>query len=81
MSDEPKPLRMNAYYYGFTPTGMECIDRILSAVACAGKAYHHTDQWGEPTPKYEECFRGDCPADWIQSMADDAAEALRSRQR
>lgn len=33
--------RMDAYYYGFDSTGVDDIDRLLSAVACAGKAFHH----------------------------------------
>lgn len=70
-------MRMDAYYYGFTFTGEETVDRVLSAVACAGKAYHHTDNWGEKTPKYEDFFRGDSPIDWIQSMADDAAAQIK----
>lgn len=68
-------LRMDAYYYGFTPTGMRCIDEILSAIACAGKAYHHTDRWNDSDdgePSYAEL---------IQEAANRAAEALRSRQR
>ena len=40
--------RMNAYYYSFEPTGCDPVDEILSAVACAGKAYHHTDSWDDP---------------------------------
>lgn len=40
-------LRMNAYYFGFNPTGVREIDEILSAVACAGKAYHHTESWND----------------------------------
>lgn len=72
-------MRMEAYYYGFTPTGVEAIDRILSAVACAGKAYHHTDSWTEeiPTP-YEPFLRGRCAAEWIQYAAEDAALAYRA---
>lgn len=38
---------MSAYYYAFDPTGCEVVDRILSAVACAGKCAHHTESWGE----------------------------------
>ncbi len=38
-------LRMDAYYYGFDATGCIEIDRILSAVASAGKAHHHTEGW------------------------------------
>ncbi len=70
-------MRMDAYYYDFTPTGVEAIDRILSAVACAGKAYHHTDNWTEETPPYETFFRGASPIEWIQSMADDAAAEVK----
>lgn len=40
-------LRMNAYYYGFNETGVRCVDEILSAVASAGKGYHHTEMWAE----------------------------------
>lgn len=40
-------LRMNAYYYSFSKTGCYGVDRILSAVACAGKAFHNTDCWTE----------------------------------
>lgn len=72
---EERKMRLDAYYYGFTPTGVESIDRILSAVACAGKAYHHTESWGEETPPYEPFLRGRSPADWIQNAASDAASA------
>lgn len=37
----------DAYYYSFDATGCEAIDRILEAVARAGKAYHHTEMWSE----------------------------------
>lgn len=67
--------RMNAYYYGFTPTGVEEIDRILSAVACAGKAYHHTESWRDETDPWPH-LRGGSPAEWIQNAADDAARAI-----
>lgn len=72
MSDE---LRMNAYYYSFASTGVPEIDKILSAVACAGKAYHHTDCW------HDECewppHEGNTPVLWIQNAANAAAEAMR----
>lgn len=48
---------MRAYYFGFTPTGCDPVDAILEAVARAGKAYHHTDQWGASNggePSYAE---------------------------
>jgi hypothetical protein len=71
MSDE---LRMDAYYYAFRPTGIPEIDLILSAVACAGKAYHHTECW------QDECewepHEGTSPVAWIQNAADKAAKAL-----
>ena len=71
-------LRMDAYYYGFTFTGVREIDMILSAVACAGKAYHHTDNWSEETPAYEY-HEGATPVDWIQNAADKAAAAWNRR--
>jgi len=67
-------LRMSAYYYGFTATGIPNIDRILSAVACAGKAFHHTEDWHQKA----EPFRGHAgsnPIEWIQNAANDAAKA------
>lgn len=72
MSDK---LRMDAYYYGFTPTGVPEIDMILSAVACAGKAYHHTRNWSEENewPPHE----GKTPIEWIQNAANKAAGSIR----
>lgn len=72
MSDD---LRMDAYYYGFDPTGNDVIDRILSAVACAGKAFHHTECWTEETTAYVGHV-GKTPIEWIQNAANDAAKAL-----
>ena len=43
MSDE---MPMRAYYYSFAWTGTRPVDKILSAVACAGKAFHMTEDWG-----------------------------------
>ena len=71
------PLRMDAYYFGFTPTGEELIDRILSAVASAGKAYHHTEDWTEAIDPYEDVFRGQTCAEWIQYAANDAAAVIK----
>ena len=74
-------MRMDAYYYCFTKTEVPEIDRILSAVACAGKAYHHTDQWtDERDSSYTpEGHAGASPVDWIQNAADDAAKAFLQR--
>jgi hypothetical protein len=79
MSDSQRTsneLRMDAYYYSFGSTGVPEIDLILSAVACAGKAYHHTEMWNE------ECewtpHEGNAPVDWIYNAAAKAAEALKA---
>ena len=69
-------MRMYAYYYGFNPTGVDLIDRILSAVACAGGAYHNTEYWTDPIDPYEDVFRGGTCVEWIQNAADDAAAEL-----
>ncbi len=70
-----KVLRMNAYYYGFDPTGNASVDLILSSVATAGKIAHHTQEWGDPCQMYGP-FRGESPIDWIQNAANDAASEL-----
>lgn len=62
-------MRLDAYHYSFESTGNELVDELLSAIACAGKAYHHTERWGEKTEKYEEFHQGDSPVDWIQNSA------------
>lgn len=66
-------LRMSAYYYGFRSTGIREIDEILSAVACAGKSYHHTSEWGDT---------GDGEPSWaeiIQEAADRAAAKMQGK--
>jgi hypothetical protein len=72
-------MRMEAYYYGFEPTGVEEIDRILSAVACAGKAFHRTDGWCDATDygAPEPFLRGASPVQWIQNAANDAAAKIK----
>ena len=70
-------MRMNAYYYGFEPTGVVEIDRILHAVACAGKSFHHTEDWNEEASTREH-LRGICPVDWIQNAANDAANTMKN---
>ena len=74
IKDGETPLRMSAYYYGFDPTGVREIDLILSAIACAGKAYHHTECWND------ECewapHTGKSPVEWIQNAANSAATAM-----
>jgi len=72
---------MDAYYYSFDSTGVQTIDRILSAVACAGKAYHHTESWNNDTHTYEDWQRGESPVEWIQNSAADAAIAYLEGQK
>jgi hypothetical protein len=69
-------LRLKAYYYAFDATGVPEIDLILSAVACAGKSFHHTGDWNEKDswPGHE----GATPVDWIQNAANRAAAAMRA---
>lgn len=70
-----EPLRMDAYYYGFELTGVGIIDRILSAVASAGKAFHHTDDWTDDT-----WSSGPSEQDKIQWVANQPAlDLLRAR--
>lgn len=77
MTDELKR-RLDAYYYGFDPTGCEPIDKILGAVACAGKSFHHTDCWrGKATVRDDHT--GDTPEEWMQNAANDAAAAWNTR--
>lgn len=64
--------RMDAYYYGFTRTGVGLVDDILSAVAKAGKSYHGTDMWNE------ELYDGGTCESRIQDAADAAAEQIRA---
>ena len=71
-------LRMDAYYYGFEETGVPEIDKILSAVACAGKTYHNTEDWNDEAHPYPG-HSGDDPVAWIQNAANEAADAFKSR--
>ena len=72
--------RMEAYYYSFDSTGCDPVDKILSAVACAGKAYHHTDDWYEQSSPQDD-HAGGTPIDWIQNAAIEAAHEIKSLQK
>jgi hypothetical protein len=76
-NDLVKKRRMDAYYYGFDETGVDVIDKVLSAVACAGKAYHHTDDWTEDCSAYED-HTGDNPVAWIQNASKEAADRIEA---
>lgn len=65
-------LRMDAYYYSFEPTGVLAVDRILSAVASAGKGSHHTAEWNEPMRD------GKSAVEMIQDAANAAAAEFRN---
>jgi hypothetical protein len=67
-----KDLRMDAYWYGFDKTGVDEIDKILSAVACAGKAFHNTAYWSEEASHSHHA--GETPIEWIQNAANEAAK-------
>lgn len=75
MNDE---LRMDAYYYSFERTGVDAIDKILSAVACAGKSAHHTRDWGGQNDSGQgnerPPFEGTTCIQWIQNAANEAAQ-------
>ena len=66
-------MRMNAYYYSFESTGIEGVDKILSAVARAGKAFHHTDQWSDN----QEWLGGKSYIDLIQDAANELAASIK----
>lgn len=66
---------LNAYYYSFDATGVDAIDELLSAVAYAGKRYHGTDMWTEPTED-EDGKPGPSSVDEIQMAAQRAAAQL-----
>lgn len=68
-------MRLKAYYYGFDFTGCDPVDRILEAVARAGKSAHHTDDWNTP-----DGADGLSPADRIQQAAQAAAEAFNAKR-
>jgi hypothetical protein len=72
---EREEMRMDAYYYGFDKTGEHAVDKVLSAVACAGKALHHTDEWSTYVVE-GDYGHGEklTPIEWIQNAAKEAAK-------
>lgn len=69
--------RMEAYFYGFDHTGCHQVDRVLSAVAIAGKMFHYTDGWSEPG---SHSATGQSCIDVIQEEAINAARAFNAVQ-
>ncbi len=68
--------RMDAYYYGFDSVGHDAIDKVLSAVACAGKAYHYTAGWDDDETPPPDDHTGNTPVAWIQNAAKEAAARI-----
>lgn len=68
------PLRLDAYYYGFDPTGVRAVDLVLASVARAGKAYHHTESWTDAEILGESC------AESIQKAANAAAVFIAAQR-
>ena len=64
--------RMDAYYYSFAPTKSAAVDKILGAIACAGKAFHHTNDWADACNPYDD-HTGHTPVEWIQNAAIEAS--------
>ncbi len=78
MGETERP--MSAYYYWFSQTGDDSVDKILSAVACAGKSFHSTEQWfTETTPPHDHT--GKDAIDWIQNAANEAADSVKQARR
>lgn len=67
--------RYDAYYYGFNPTEEDSVNKILSAVAIAGKGYHHTDGWTEEKDDYSD-YTGGSYAGWIENSAKECAREI-----
>ncbi len=61
---------LDAYYYGFDPTGCDLVDSVLEQVARAGKAFHSTDDWNE------EDIDGLSPVDKMQAAANASAKTI-----
>lgn len=70
-------LHMRAYYWTFEPTGEICADRILSAVASAGKAAHNTSEWANENDGRYYGQEGARPWEWIENAAKATAQEVR----
>lgn len=72
-------IQRRAYYYGVGPVGCEPINILLGAVNRAGKMYHHTEGWTEPS-SYATTGDGSC-VDIIDAAAYEAAEYISRIER
>lgn len=71
----PADARMDAYYYSFDRTGVGAIDRVLSAVATAGKRAHLTEDWNDGYHGAPSCVEE------IQAAAEASAKEVRDLRR
>jgi hypothetical protein len=71
--------RLNAYYYSFDSTGNDDVDAILEAVARAGKAYHHTEDWSDTEGWDGKPVKSE--VEKIQEAAQALADKLRASDR
>ena len=70
------------YYLHFDPTGNPAVDRILSAVGLAAKAFHGTENWAEAMDvPYGPVRKGESHEDFIQRAANDAAALIAEAER
>lgn len=72
---------LTGYYIGFDSTGEQSVDRVLSMVARAGKAYHSTEYWSDDVDNPWGLTDGDPDAgyswnDLIQAAGTAAATEL-----
>ena len=70
-------MSLETYFFCFKSTGNAAIDKILSAVDRAAKAYRNTESWMEDSSYVPDPHTGEAPVDWIQNAANEAAEAQR----
>ena len=76
---DPEEPRLDSYWFSLVPTGVIEIDRILSAVARAGKFAHSTEHWGGQYGDYPEGTV--VPIDFIQEAANRAAADFEKARR
>lgn len=80
--DERVAIDMWGYYLHFEPTGCPEVDRVLSAIGLASKAYHHTEHWNDDLEfDYGPIGKGTACADFIQRAAHDAAARIAAAEQ
>lgn len=69
-------LYLTAYYYSFFATKCEPVDRVLSAVAIAGKNHHHTNGWADDVNSGSQLIQEEAVA--MAKRVVDLEEAVRA---